>query len=83
MHACTHAQALERTAIAGVDWPSGVPGFFPVGRSIMGRWKDVLFIYLFRLFAAPQCFSVNAVKNVRDCHERVSRKMIRAVAEKM
>ena len=83
MHACTHAQALERTAIAGVDWPSGVPGFFPVGQSIMGRWKDVLFIYLFRLFAAPRCFSVDSVKNVRDCHERVSRKMIRAVAEKM
>ena len=53
-----HTQPLETTAIAGVDWPSGVPGFFPVGWSIMGRWTAVFFyfclsIYVFILSAAP------------------------------
>ena len=32
-----HCNVTRGTAIAGVDWPSGVPGFFPVGWSIMGR----------------------------------------------
>ena len=30
-HAETHAHPLERTAIAGVDWPSAVPGIYPGG----------------------------------------------------
>ena len=47
----THAQPPERTAIVGVDSPSGVPGFFPVGRSIMGRWTSVFFWVFFP--AAP------------------------------
>ena len=42
-HLDTHTQPLKRTAIVGLDWPSGLPGFFPVG-----RWTAVfLFIYLF------------------------------------
>ena len=52
----------------------GVLGFFPVGRSIMGRWMTVFihsFIHSFILsfiysFAAPRRFSVDAVKNMRD-----------------
>ena len=46
-HTRTHAKPLERTANAGVDWPSGVPGFFLVGRSIMGRWTAVFYFILF------------------------------------
>ena len=65
-HTYTHrvTQPLKRTAIAVVDWPSGLLGLFLVGRSIIGQWTAVfnfififlfihLFIYLFLFCALP------------------------------
>ena len=46
-HLDTHT-ATRENCYCRVDWPSGVPGFFPVGRSITGRWTAVFyFIYVF------------------------------------
>ena len=50
----THVQPLERTAIAGVDWPSGVLGFFNNGRFFYFI-LIYLFIYLFIYFSAAPC----------------------------
>ena len=46
----THTHAFERSAIAGMEWPSGVPGFFPVGRSTMFRWTAVFLIDLINYY---------------------------------
>ena len=52
---------------SGVDWPSGVPGLFPVGRSLTGRWTAIfyfIFIYLFiylTFFSMPRLALVTIV----------------------